>query len=312
MKTFKIGGPKSSPSLRGTQNDAPKPPAMPAPSSSTKTPPTKVGGPKDGFDTGTSKIGSSLRGLFGPSQADSFAADPMKFTGQNVLNGYKLFQNGVPPPGVQLPTPNKPFVPANQSVAALNVQQQHGNANLSLSAPGGNGPQVNYLHYLSSGQGKPDQGSFAGISDVPLHPKPGQPSMVMTGPLNGCAVHALHNPANDSLSFVHQADFEKYGANTGKQHLKDFLGQNKLNLVQSLTPHDYSHPTGAHGIQTGATAFAHYDKASEQWKLVGQLNDWKNGGSPGGRPELQRPQGGLGQWLGPVDVKNPLKLDELK
>ena len=41
----------------------------------------------------------------------------------------------------------------------------------------------NYLHYLSSGQGKQDQGSFAGISEVPLHPKPGQPSMVMTGPL---------------------------------------------------------------------------------------------------------------------------------
>ncbi|WP_375765262.1 hypothetical protein NR798_26465 [Archangium gephyra] len=311
MKTFKIGGPKSSAPLRGLQNDAPKPSA-PTPSPSKPAPSAKPVAPKDGFDTAPSKIGSSIRGLFGPSQADSFAADPMKFSGQNILNGYKLFQNGAPPQGVQLPTPNKPFVPANQSVATLNVQQQHGNANLSLSAPGGNGPQVNYLHYLSSGQGKPDQGSFAGISGVPLHPKPGQPSMVMTGPLNGCAVHALHNKTDDTLSFVHQADFSKYGASTGKQHLEDFLKKNDLQLVQSLTPHDYSHPTGSHGIETGATAFAHYDKASAQWKLVGQLNDWKNGGAPGGRPELQRPPAGLGQWLGPVDPQKPLSLDELQ
>ncbi|WP_309895459.1 hypothetical protein [Archangium sp.] len=309
MKSSKIGSPKSSAPFRGTQNDAPKP--VPTASPSPRTSSSKPGAPKDGFDTGTSRIGSSIRGLFGPSQADSFAADPMKFTGQNILNGYKLFPSGVPPQGVQLPTPHKPFVPANQSVATLNVQPRHGNANLSLSAPGGKGPQVNYLHYLSSGQARQDQGSFAGISDVPLHPKPGQPSMLMTGPLNGCAVHALHDPANDTLSFVHQADFSKHGAHTGKQQLKDFLRENNLQLVQSFTPQDYSHPTGAHGIQTGATAFAHYDKPSEQWKLVGQLNDWKNGGSPGGRPELKRPEGGLGQWLGPVDLQKPLRLDEL-
>ncbi len=111
---------------------------------------------------------------------------------------------------------------------------------------------------------------------------------------------------------VSRADFSKYGAHTGKQQLENFLKQNNLQLVQSLTPHDYSHPTGSHGIQTGATAFAHYDRLADQWKLVGQLNDWKNGGAPGGRPELQRPQGGLAQqWVGPVDLQKPLKLSEL-
>ncbi|AKJ03060.1 hypothetical protein ATI61_113248 [Archangium gephyra] len=312
MKSFKIGGPKSFSSPRSPQAEAPRPSTPTAPSSKPGAS-TTPGAPKDGFDTVGSRISSSVRGLFGPSQADSFAANPTKFSGQNLLNGYKLFPNGTPPQGVTLPTPNKPLVPANQSVATLNVQQQHGNANLSLSSPGGNGPQVNYLHYLSSGQGTQSQGSFAGISDVPLRPGHGQPSMVTTGPLNGCAVHALHNPANDTLSFVHQADFSKYGSQTGKQQLENFLKQNELQLVQSLTPNDYSHPTGKHGIQTGATAFAHYDKASEKWNLVGQLNDWKNGGTPGGRPELQRPPGGLAQQLmNPVDLQNPLKLNELK
>jgi hypothetical protein len=312
MKSPKISGPKSFSPPRTTQPEAPRP-STPTTPSSKPSAPNKPSAPKDGFDTVGSKISSSVRGLFGPSQADSFAANPAKFSGQNILNGYKLFPNGTPPQGVTLPTPNKPLVPANQSTATLNVQQQHGNANLSLSSPGGNGPQVNYLHYLSSGQGTQNQGSFAGISDVPLRPGQGQPSMVMTGPLNGCAVHALHNPANDTLSFVHQADFSKYSAQTGKQQLENFLKQNDLQLVQSLTPNDYSHPTGKHGIETGATAFAHYDKASEKWNLVGQLNDWKNGGAPGGRPELQRPPGGLAQqWVGPVDPQNPLKLSDLK
>jgi hypothetical protein len=310
MKNFKIGGPKSFSPFRGTQNDAPQPGT---PSSPSPKPSATLAGPKDGFDTAPSRITSSMRGLFGPSQAESFAADPMKFSGQNILNGYKLFPNGSPPQGVALPTPNKPFVPANQSIATMNVHPQHGNANLSLTAPGGNGPQVHYLHYLSSGQGQQGQGSFAGISGVPLHPAHGQPSMIMTGPLNGCAVHALHNPADGTLSFVHQADFSKYGANTGKDQLAAFLRQNNLELVQSLTPHDYSHATGAHGIQTGATAFAHYDRPTGKWNLIGQLNDWKNGGAPGGRPELQRPPhgAGLGQWMGPVDLQRPLKLSEL-
>ncbi|HEX5753594.1 MAG TPA: hypothetical protein VFZ09_45790 [Archangium sp.] len=306
MKSFKISGPKSFSPPRAPQADAPRPSTPTAPAS-------KPGASQDGFDTVGSRISSSVRGLFGPSQADSFAANPAKFSGQNILNGYKLFPEGKPPQGVALPTPNKPFVPAHQSTATLNVQQQHGNANLSLSSPGGNGPQVNYLHYLSSGQGTQSQGSFAGISDVPLRPGHGQPDMIVTGPLNGCAVHALHNPANDTLSFVHQADFTKHGSQTGKQQLDNFLKQNNLQLVQSLTPNDYSHPTGKHGIETGATAFAHYDKASEKWNLVAQLNDWKNGGAPGGRPELQRPPAGLGQQLtNPVDLQNPLSLDDLR
>jgi hypothetical protein len=186
---------------------------------------------------------------------------------------------------------------------------------MSLSSPGGNGPQVHYLHYLSSGQAtRPDQGSFAGISGVPLHPRPGDPSMVVTGPLNGCAVHALHNPANGTLSFVHQADFERLGAGTGRNQLKDFMNQHNLQLVQSLTPHDYSHPSGPHQLPTGATAFAHYDRPTQQWQLVGQMNDWKNGGVPGGRPELQRPQDGVGQgqWMRPIDPRNPLNIDTLQ
>ncbi|KFA88490.1 hypothetical protein [Archangium violaceum] len=312
MKSFKIGGPKSFSLPRAPQLDTPRPSSPTAPTSKPGAT-SKPSAPQDGFDTVGSKISSSVRGLFGPSQADSFASNPTKFSSQNVLNGYKLFPEGKPPQGVTLPTPNKPMVPANQSTATLNVQQQHGNANLSLSPAGGNGPQVHYLHYLSSGQNTQANGSFAGISDVPLRPGQGQPNMVMTGPLNGCAVHALHNPANDTLSFVHQADFSKYGAQTGKQQLDGFLKQNNLQLVQSLTPNDYSHSTGKHGIETGATAFAHYDNAAGKWNLVGQLNDWKNGGVPGGRPELQRPPGGLPQqWTSPVDLQNPLSLNDLK
>lgn len=310
MKSSKIGGPKSFSPSPVTQTPASRPSTSVSSSTSSTS---KPAGTKDGFDSVGSKITSSVRGLFGPSHAESFATNPQKFAGQNILNGYKLFPNGKPPQGVALPTPNKPFVPANQSVATMNVQQQHGNANLSLSAPGGNGPQVHYLHYLSSGQGANQQTAFAGINGVPLHPEHGQPSMVMTGPLNGCAVHALHNPADNTLSFVHQADFTKYGADVGKQHLDNFLKENKLNLVQSLTPQHYSHSTGSNGIETGATAFAHYDKTSQQWKLVAQLNDWKSGTSSSGRPELQRPQhgAGLGQWMGPIDVHQPMNVSDL-
>lgn len=309
MKTPKLGGPKALSPSHTSRTEAPRPAAS-APST---TPSARPGVSRDGFDSVT----SSIRGLFGKqSPADSFTTNPLKFTGNNVLNGYKLFPSQGAPQGLSLPTPQKPFVPANQSIATLNVQQQHGNANLSLSSPGGNGPQVHYLHYLSSGQATgPDKGSFAGISGVPLHPGPGQPSMVMTGPLNGCAVHALHNTADDTLSFVHHADFSKYGNAAGRQQLEAFLKENPgLRLLQSLTPKDYSHSTGAHGIQTGATAFAHYDRPTGQWNMVGQLNDWKNGGAPGGRPELQRPQNaaGQGQWMRPVDLLRPMQLSELE
>lgn len=310
MKTPKLGAPKSLSPSQTTRSEAPRPAASASPAT---TPSARPSVSRDGFESVT----SSLRGLFGkPSPAESFTANPQKFTGSNVLNGYKLFPSQGAQQGLSLPTPQKPLVPASQSVGTLNVQQQHGNANLSLSSPGGNGPQVHYLHYLSSGQATaPGKGSFAGISGVPLNPGHGQPSMVVTGPLNGCAVHALHNTADDTLSFVHHADFSAHGNAAGKQQLEAFLKENpSLRLLQSLTPKDYSHPTGAHGIQTGATAFAHYDRPTGQWNLVGQLNDWKNGGAPGGRPELQRPQNaaGQGQWMRPIDTHRPMQLSELE
>ncbi|QRK09182.1 hypothetical protein JQX13_03205 [Archangium violaceum] len=313
MKKFGIGGLGNFNPFRGLNNDTPR---INRPTSPSTPPSSRPTPPRDGFDTAPTRSTTLSRGLFGPSHAEQFNNNPMQYSGQNVLNGYKLFPNGTPPQGVDLPTPNRPFVPANQSIATMNVHQQNGNANLSLSSPGGHGPQVHYLHYLSGGQAAgPNQGSFAGISGVPLHPGPGQPSMVTTGPLNGCAVHALHNPNNpNSLSFVHQADFEHHGAATGRQHLNNFMNQHNLQLVQSITPHDYSHPSGPHGLPTGATAFAHYDRPTQQWQLVGQLNEYKSGAGAGGRPELQRPQdlAGGGQWMRPIDLNNPLNINDLQ
>ncbi|WNG39801.1 hypothetical protein F0U61_43575 [Archangium violaceum] len=312
MKRFNIGGLGNFNPFRGLRNDAPRPNTPTSPSTPSTSRPTP---PRDGFETAPTRSTTLSRGLFGPSHAEQFNNNPMQYTGQNILNGYKLFPNGTPPQGVDLPTPHRPFVPANQSVATMNIQQQHGNANLSLSSPGGNGPQVHYLHYLSGGQALgPNQGSFAGISNVPLRPGPNDPSMVVTGPLNGCAVHALHNPANGTLSFVHQADFEHQGAATGRQHLNNFLTQNNLQLVQSLTPNSYSKPSGPHQLPTGATAFAHYDRVAQQWQLVSQMNEYKSGAGAGGRPELQRPQDfpGGGQWMRPIDLNNPLNINDLQ
>jgi hypothetical protein len=220
----------------------------------------------------------------GKDVTSAFANDPSKFAKNNVLNAYNM----TPPPGLPLPTPQASFVPASQSVVTLNAYQRPGgNANLALSpanAPGG--AKVNYLHYLSEGEGK-----FAGIQGVPLHPKAGEPSMVVTGPLNGCAVHALHDKNTQTLSFVHHANFSK----NGQAELQEFLGKHpNLSHAATLGPKDYSHPTGHGKDSTGATAFAHYQKPTSpngqgQWLLMGQLNDWKNGAGPDGRPELKRP-----------------------
>jgi hypothetical protein len=313
MKSFKIGGTKSASPSQLTKSDAPRPSTS---ASSAAKPAAKPDALKDGFDTrgaqATPSGTKSTRGLFGkPAQqpgkdvTPSFTSNPLNFAGQNVLNSYNMFP-GSSPQGVALPTPHKPFVPANQSVVTLNVHQHQGNSNLSVTAPGGNGAQAHYLHYLSTGTGR-----FAGIEGVPLHPRPGDPSMVVTGPLNGCAVHALHNTSNDTLSFVHHADFSKNGA----AELKDFMAENPaLRLVGGLKPSDYSHPTGVGRVETGATPFIHYNKPPGQnlgqWTLVGQLNDWKNGGGSGSRPELVRPQNVPTPWVHtvPIDTHQPVDL----
>lgn len=293
MKSFKFGGFKPS-SLFGPKPDAPRP-SVPSPSM--PRPPAAPTGPRDGFET---PGGSRPRGLFGgPSQRPNadvtpeFTSNPMNFAGNNVLNGYNMFPTGKPE-GVALPTPQRPFVPANQSVVSLNVNQHQGNSHMTATPAGGPGAQAHYLHYLSTGTGR-----FAGLEGVPLHPRPNDPSMVVTGPLNGCAVHTMHNTNNNTMSVIHHADYSK----NGDAELDEFLAQNpNLRLAGSVKPSDYAHSTGVGRVETGATSFLHYDRPSNggqgQWTMVTQLNDWKNGGGGAGtRPELGRPQNLPTPWV---------------
>ena len=283
MKGVKLGGFKS-PSLSGTKTEVPRSPSPTASKPSSKPSPLK-----DGFDTrsgpsSTSKVGSKPAQQPGKDVTSEFGSNPLGHSGQNVLNSYNMFPGGAPH-GVALPNAQKPFVHANDSVVTLNAHQHQGNTNLSVTAPGGQGVQAHYMHYLSTGEGK-----FAGIQGVPLHPRPGEPNMVVTGALNGCAVHALHDTKTNTLSFLHHADYSK----NGKNELTDFLSTRPhLKPVGSFTPGDYSHPTGQHGTPTGATPFIHYTPGAGsrpgQWTIAGQLNTFKNGGTPGGRPELMRP-----------------------
>lgn len=279
MKGIKLGGFKAPSSLPGIKTDVPRapPPSSPKPSSPSQPKPVK-----DGFDTASPKPPKQP----GKDVTSSFGANPLGHAGQNTLNSYNMFPGGSPQ-GVALPNANKPFVNANDSVVTLNAHQHQGNTNLSVTGAGGPGVQAHYMHYLSTGEGK-----FAGVQGVPLHPRPGQPNMVVTGALNGCAVHALHDPKANTLSFLHHADYSKNGAN----ELKDFLAKpdhQHLRPVGSFTPGEYSHPTGKHGVPTGATPFIHYSQPAGnhpgQWTIAGQLNTFKNGGTPGGRPELMRP-----------------------
>jgi hypothetical protein len=284
MKGIKLGGFKGPSSLPGTKTDLPR-----APSPTASKPSSQPKLFKDGFDTRNGTPSASGAGARPPQQPGkdvtaSFGSNPLAHAGQNTLNSYNMFPGGAPQ-GVALPTANKPFVHANDSVVTLNAHQHQGNSNLSVTAAGGQGLQAHYMHYLSTGQGK-----FAGIEGVPLHPRPDQPNTVVTGALNGCAVHALHDTKTNTLSFLHHADYSKNGAN----ELKDFLAQRPhLRPAGSFTPSDYSHPTGPHRTPTGATPFIHYTQPSGnrpgQWTIAGQLNTFKNGGTPGGRPELMRP-----------------------
>jgi hypothetical protein len=188
-----------------------------------------------------------------------------------------------------------------RGLVRLNSHQNQGNTNLSVNPPGGPGAQAHHLHHLSTGAGR-----FAGIKGVPPHPRPGEPSLVVTGPLNGCAVHAMHDTGNTTLSFVHHTDYSK----NGKAELNGFLAQNPaLRPAGNVTPDGYSHPTGVSRIETGATAFMHYDRPANggpgQWMRVSLLNDWKNGGGGAGtRPELVRPQDLPTQWVqtSPLDL----------
>ncbi len=282
MKGFKVGGFKTPSPPSSAKPEAPRT-STSTPSAARPTPRQPV---QDGFDS--SRTARSSWNPFAkptpPNVTSQFTSNPDTFASNHVLNGYNMFP-GKNPEGVQLPTPNQPFVHANDSIVSLNVHQQSGNANLSVTHHNTPGAQVHYLHYQSTGAGR-----FAGITGVPLHPQPGQPSMVMTGNLNGCAIHAFHNTNDNTLSFVHHADFSK----NGKQELSDFLSQHPhLRPVGSFGPSDYAHPTGNGRIETGATAFAHYYKrpgqTQGQWMMVGQLNDWESGANASGRPQLGRP-----------------------
>ncbi|QQR44388.1 hypothetical protein JKA73_36405 [Myxococcus xanthus] len=304
MKGIKFGGFKSpsipkSPASSGSGTNKPS-----APSPVESKPASKPNPVKDGFDAqgskpSTSKVSPQPTRQPGKDVTSSFGANPLGYSGQNVLNAYNMFPGGAPQ-GVALPTAQKPFVNASDSVVTLNAHQHQGNTNLSVSPAGGQGIPAHYMHYLSTGEGK-----FAGIQGVPLHPRPGEPNTVVTGALNGCAVHALHDTKNNSLSFLHHADYSK----NGKAELDGFLSQHpNLRPAGSFTPSDYSHPTGKHNDPTGATPFIHYSQGANnrpgQWTIAGQLNTFKNGGTEGGRPELMRPtdlQVPLMQTI-PVDV----------
>ena len=164
------------------------------PASPSTRPPSKPAPSRDGFDTAPTRS----RGPFGPAQAAQtpkmpggkdvtadFGKNPMGFSSNHLLNAY----NANPPPGLPTPRAQPPFVPASQSTVTVNAHQRPGgNANLTFGPAGGQGVQAHYLPYVPEGSGR-----FAGIHGVPQHPQAGAPSMVVTGPLNGCAVHAFHN-----------------------------------------------------------------------------------------------------------------------
>jgi hypothetical protein len=307
MKGLKLGGGRPSPSSARppkTETSQPSPPPAAAPQApSSPKPSARPNGRNDGFAASTSQASATQAPARPPPGGKdvtaSFASNPVQFASTQVLNAYNM----TPPHGVPLPTPSATFVPAAQSVVTLNAHQRPGgNANLSLGPPNGKGAQVNYLHYLSEGEGR-----FAGLQGVPQRPGADEPSMVITGPLNGCAVHAFHDKNTQTLSFVHHANFSK----NGKQELQDFLKAHpNLSHAASLEPKDYSHSTGHRDETTGATAFAHYQQPTSpngqgQWYLMGQLNDWKNGAGPDGRPELKRPSAFTGSPLMMIPIPPP-------
>lgn len=290
----KIKGSHSPPPSPSTsRTSAPRTPTQAPATPKTPPPPARTGG--DGFGHSGASSSSSHTGAtrqLQPTQTKppggkdvtaDFGKNPQQFATQHILNAY----NTSPPPGLPLPTPSATFVPASQSVVTVNAHQRPGgNANLSFGPAGGQGVQAHYLHYLSEGEGR-----FAGISGVPPHPVANAPTTIVTGPLNGCAVHAFHDTNTQTMSFVHHANYSK----NGKAELADFLQQHpNLQHAATLEPKDYSHPTGHGSETTGATALLQYQKPTQpgqqgQWSILGQLNDWKSGAGPDARPELKRP-----------------------
>lgn len=291
----KLGG-FSSPFSKPASNkpsEVIKPPELPkpAPTKPAETPALTKPAPSkpDSFSTPTPTGGVQQPPPKKPGGSDvtsSFTQDPTGFGGKpgNVLN----ITNTQRPPGTPGATPQQPFVNASDSTVTMNVfQRPGGNANLHLSPPGGQGAQVHYLDYLPEGSGR-----FAGLQGVPQHPGPNDPKMLVTGQLNGCAVHALHDSRDQSLSFLHHANYSK----NGQQELKDFLTQHPhLSPAATLGPQDYSHPIKPGSDQmTGATAFAQYRPSPTgqglgQWHLMGQLNDMAGMNMQDMRPSLQRP-----------------------
>jgi|GEM_PF-4388689 len=289
MKSSKLGG-----SPRPSSIEAPKPKPIEAPkpaetsssskpASSTSSPPVR----NDGFETNSpSRVSQpQAKPPGGSDVTSSFTQDPVKFASQkdNVLN----ILNTQRPAGVPAATAQAPFVNASDSIVTMSAHQRPGgNVNMHLTPPNGKGSQVHYLDYLPEGSGR-----FAGIQGVPQHPGPHDPKMVVTGQLNGCAVHALHDSRDQSLSFMHHANYSK----NGPQELNDFLkGHPHLSPAATFGPADYSHATGKGRDQTGATAFAQYLPSSSgnglgQWHLMGQLNDMTGKVSQDMRPELKRP-----------------------
>ncbi|PTL83374.1 hypothetical protein [Vitiosangium sp. GDMCC 1.1324] len=304
-----IGGKK--PSLPSIQ--APRTPASSSSVPAPATPQARTGSSSPGSGDGFSGSSSSAVGYVpaktipmpppkapgGTNVSANLASNPVMFTANNVLN----VNNTVPPPGLPLPTPNQTFVPAAHSTVTVNAYQHNpgdktkvGNANLAFNPEGGQGLQAHYLHYLSA-----DMGRYAGISGVPQHPPPGAPTTIITGQLNGCAVHAFHDKNTQTLSFVHHADFSK----NGQAELADFLRRNpNLQHAATLGPADYSHPTSMKlkdgtPLATGATVFAQYERPRPaqpgqpaqqgQWVMVGQLHQQKPNAYQEGRPELMRP-----------------------
>ena len=289
---------KTTPSSSSTHTSHTSAPRSPSPAPTTpKTTAPKTTTPPSGGDgfakakpSSSGPVNSTHQAQPTPSKMPGgkdvtadFGKDPKTFASHHVLNAY----NTSPPSGLPLPTPSATFVPASQSMVTVNAHQRPGgNANLTFGPAGGQGVQAHYLHYLSEGEGR-----FAGISGVPPHPTANAPTTIVTGPLNGCAVHAFHDKNTQTMSFVHHANYSKNGEN----ELKDFLKQNpNLQHAATLGPADYSHRTGHGDEATGATAMLHYDKPTQpgqqgQWSIIGQLNDWKSGAGPDARPELKRP-----------------------
>ncbi|WP_253817221.1 hypothetical protein [Myxococcus xanthus] len=74
----------------------------------------------------------------GKDVTSSFGANPLGYSGQNVLNAYNMSQGGALQ-GVVLPIAQNPFVNASDSVVTLNAHQHQGNTNLSVSPAGGQG-----------------------------------------------------------------------------------------------------------------------------------------------------------------------------